>query len=77
MDTLNSLWNSLSDFAINALPTSPFRGKIYAIGELPYMGWLNWFIPVGWIIDTMLLWLGAISIYYLYSVILRWIKVIR
>lgn len=77
MDTLNSLWNGLGSLAINALPTSPFAGVISRLQSLPALGWLNWFIPVGWIVDTMAVWLSAITIYYVYSVILRWVKVVR
>lgn len=77
MDSLNSIWNSLGSLAVSALPTSPFKNVIASLQDLPALGWLNWFIPVEWILNTMGLWLSAITIYYVYSVILRWVKVIR
>lgn len=77
MESLNSIWDSLGSLAVNSLPTSPFTGVISSLQELPALGWLNWFVPVGWIINTMGLWLSAVTIYYVYSIILRWVKVIR
>lgn len=77
MESFNSLWDSLGSWAVNALPTSPFKSAIDSLENLPQLGWLNWFIPVEWILNTMGLWLGAITIYYVYSVILRWVKVIE
>ena len=71
MDTLSSLWNSIAGIAINALPTSPFHGVINSLTDLPALGWLNWFIPVGWIVNTMSLWIAAITLYYVYSVLVR------
>lgn len=77
MDSLSSLWSSIGSSAVNALPLSPFRGVIQQMQGLPALAWLNWFIPVTWILNTMSVWLGAITIYYIYSVMLRWVKVIR
>lgn len=77
MDSMSSIWNTIGSYAINLLPVSPFRNVINQLGELPALGWLNWFIPVGWIVDTMALWLTAITAYYAISIMLRWVKAIR
>lgn len=58
------------------LPTSPFAEHLDTLGELPYLSWLNWFFPVGDCLKVMLVWLGAISLFYMYSIVMRWIKVI-
>ena len=63
-------------WVISMLPTSPFTAFIEACDNLPYLGWLNWFIPVGTIIAIGEAWLVAIGLFYLYSVILRWVRAI-
>lgn len=60
---------------VNILPTSPFL--VVQNIEIPYVKHLNWIIPVDEIIAITLYWLGAIAIYYVVQVILRWVKVIR
>lgn len=62
---------------ISFLPTSPFINISANIANANGIGWLNWFFPVGRCITTMALWLTAIGVYYGYSVIARWVKIIR
>ena len=45
--------------------------------QLPYLGYLNWVIPVSQMLTIGTAWLVAIGLYYLYSVIARWIKLIQ
>ena len=52
---------------IAVLPASPFTNIVDAMGATPYLGYLNWFIPVGKCLTVMTLWLSAVTIYY-------WIK---
>lgn len=61
---------------LKLLPYSPFVKYIDALEELPYLNYLNWFIPVGTFITIGTAWLGVITIYYMYSILLRWIKAI-
>lgn len=61
---------------LKVLPYSPFVQYIDKLEELPYLNYLNWFIPVGTFINIGTAWLGVITIYYMYSIILRWIKAI-
>lgn len=68
--------NQFSNYVFSALPTSPFKSAIAALGELPYLSWLNWFIPIGTFITIGTAWLTAIALFYLYSIILRWIRAI-
>lgn len=67
---------SFVDYVISLLPSSPFATVFAQIGNLPYLGYLNWFVPVGQILGVMTVWLAAIATYYLYSVFMRWIKLI-
>lgn len=41
-----------------------------------YVGYLNWFVPIGWILDLLVAWLGAIAIFYGVMALLRWVKLI-
>lgn len=58
------------------LPTSPFQQYIEAFRSLPYLGILNWFLPVAAFLKIGAAWLGCISLFYLYSIVMRWIKMI-
>lgn len=58
------------------LPSSPFQMAIQSVGSIPYLSYLNWFFPVTECIAVLEVWLSAIVIYYVYSAIMRWIKII-
>ena len=58
------------------LPTSPFAEWIDQVGQLPYLSWLNWVFPVGICLKVLVGWLGAVAAFYLYSILMRWLKVI-
>lgn len=70
--SVSSIFNAIVQF----LPGSPFQRYIQAVGELPYLAEINWFIPVGEMIAIAQAWVFAIGLYYVYSVILRTINVI-
>lgn len=60
----------------SVLPLSPFQQYIKAFAGLPYLGILNWFIPIGVFVKIGAAWLGVIALFYLYSIAMRWVKVI-
>ena len=62
---------------LGLLPTSPFIAFIDAFESLPYMGYLNWFIPVSTFIAIGQAWLLSVGIFYLYSIVLRWVRAIE
>lgn len=65
---------------ISVLPQSPFTGVIITLQDemaQTAISYLNWFIPIGDILGILTYWLSAITLYYIYSVVLRWIKVIN
>lgn len=76
MDTLSSLWDSFAGLLTEILPVSPFRPFLDSFRDIPYLGYLNWFVPVRDILVVMSAWCTAIGLFYLYSVVMRWIKVI-
>ena len=62
---------------ISLLPLSPFSDYIDKLEQLPYLGSLNYFVPVGTCLKIGAAWLSAIALFYLYSVVARWIKLIE
>lgn len=65
----------IAEMMINILPESPFL--IVENIEIPYIKYLNWIIPFEEMLVILTYWVGAIAIYYIVQVILRWVKVIR
>ena len=77
MTFMQELLDKFLDMVLQVLPLSPFTDVIDELETLPYLGYLNWFIPVGRIIKIGTVWLTAVGLFYLYSIILRWIKAIE
>ena len=71
-----AVFDSLGQKILELLPTSPFQEFISNFSSLPYLGWLNWFFPVGDCLVVMSVWLGAVGLFYLYSIVMRWLKMI-
>ena len=73
---MKELFETFGQVLISLLPLSPFA-EFYATFTAPkWVGWLNWFIPVGAMIKVMAAWLAAIALHYVYSVVARWIGLI-
>lgn len=77
MNEMQSLFQNFGNNIQQFLPTSPFKPFLEWFRGLEMWGYLNYFIPVGAILQVLLLWTGAISIFYVYQIILRWLKVIE
>lgn len=73
MEIVNKFLNAI----LSVLPTSPFSSYISALSSMPYLGYLNYFVPVGTFIAIGQAWLTAIALFYLYSIVMSWIRVIR
>ena len=58
------------------LPDSPFKLLDKSpIGE--YIGYINYFVPLDFMLDSISAWLAAIVIYYGVQIIMRWAKAIK
>ena len=66
----------LGEELLRLLPRSPFASFISQFAELPFLGILNWFVPVRGILTVLAAWLAAITLFYVYSIIMRWIRMI-
>lgn len=67
---------SIANIALMILPPSPFEFVANADVD-KYLGYFNWVVPVDTLLTITVYWLGAIAIYYIVSVILRWVKLIQ
>ncbi|MCM1104709.1 MAG: hypothetical protein NC409_11475 [Clostridium sp.] len=67
---------SVIKWLLTFLPHSPFAAVLDSMESLPYLNYLNWFIPVSTFIAIGELWLVAIGVYYASMIILRWFKVV-
>ncbi len=80
------VWDALSDalvsFAVGVVelfPASPFV-ILDEMANSEFYEWLqmmNWFIPVNSFVAILEAWLSCVAVYYVYQVILRWVKVIE
>lgn len=57
------------------LPTSPFSDMSFQL-DSEWLGYINWFIPLGFFIKVSILWATAVLGYKLISFILRRLKII-
>lgn len=67
---------AVAGILIAILPISPFQSIVSTLEETPYLGYLNWFFPVGRCITVLMAWASAIGIYYGISWILRQLDII-
>lgn len=76
LEWMQDIFNGFGDALKDVLPVSPFSQYIDEFRELPYMSYVNWLIPFGDILSVLEVWLGAVVLYYVYSIVLRWVKAI-
>ncbi|MGI5978627.1 MAG: hypothetical protein ACOX66_03905 [Oscillospiraceae bacterium] len=72
---INAFLQAIAAAVLSILPDSPVRPFIDQLGSIEWLGLLNWFVPVGTMAAIGAAWLGAITVFYIYQVILRWAKV--
>ncbi len=76
MSRLVEFLNALAAVALSVLPDSPFRGFIDGLGAVPYIGYLNYFVPISDFLTLLAVWGTAIGLFYAVSAILRFVNVI-
>lgn len=83
MDTFKGLFSHFSSALMQVLPVSPFaaffsewsQGSGYGTLRTG-IAWLNWLFPAAACVRILEAWLVAVLAYYIYSVVMRWLKVI-
>lgn len=76
LDWFLELIQKFGQLILSVLPKSPVKEILSDIGKPDWLSYLNWFIPVRAIVQVLVIFLSAISIYYIYQLILRWVKAI-
>lgn len=79
-DSLTSGLVTLALNIINVFPASPIQPLIAslrssAVAEL--LGFVNWFVPIGTMLGILSGWLACVAAYYVYQILLRWIRVVE
>lgn len=77
LEWMNALLDKFLEWVLQFLPLSPFTAVIDELESVPYLGYINWLVPVGRFLKIGAAWLAAIVLYYMYSIILRWIRAIQ
>lgn len=73
---MKQILDKFLDLVISLFPLSPFTPVIQELSSLPYLGYINWFLPIGDFLKIGTLWITAIAAYYAWSVIARWVKLL-
>lgn len=60
MNFMTAIVRVFKAIIINSLPLSPFREYISYFNAWPYIGWLNWFLPVRGYLVVWGVWLGSV-----------------
>lgn len=67
---------AVAGILIGLLPDSPFPAIIAQLEELPMIGYINWFFPIGQAIGILASWGSAILVFYGIAWILRQLGII-
>ena len=67
---------NLVQTVLSWLPTSPFVSVPSTISNSQGVRWFCWFFPVHDCLTLAAAWLAAIVLFYLASILLRWVKAI-
>lgn len=67
----------LANACVVFLPNSPFQSFIQEIDKIPFLGYLNYFVPIAQIIAVTQLWITAITLFYAVQLVLRWVRMIE
>ena len=49
---------------LTLLPQSPFQGFAYLTSQIPYLSFVNWFVPISEMLAILESWLVVVSTYY-------------
>lgn len=78
LDWIMDALYSLASVAVSWLPVSPFQSIEWSQDSFTYMvlSWVNYFIPLGWIMGIMSSYLTAVLIWYGVRWVLRFVRYI-
>lgn len=70
---MNNALNAVSDLGVKViiisiilalLPQSPFVGFSSLVNQIPYLSFVNWFLPISEMLAILESWLVVVSVYY-------------
>ena len=76
----------VSDFAfkvlllsvvLSILPQSPFQGFSSLVSSVPFLGYLNWFLPISEMLVIIESWLAIVAVYYSILYVLNYVGVLK
>lgn len=67
----------LLTLVVSLLPSSPFVGFNTLVQNLPFLSYLNWFLPITETIVVLESWLMVVSVYYGILFLLNYVGVIK
>lgn len=76
MDLINKGLSAVLGF----LPDSPFKmlDELTPVSNLlKILSYVNWFIPIYTFVGILEGWLVCVAVYYVYQVVLRWLRAIE
>lgn len=68
---------ALCSFVLALLPASPFVGFNTLMEQIPFVSYLNWFLPISEILVILESWLLVVSVYYGLLYILNYVGVLK
>lgn len=76
-NNIGAFFGSCFTGILSILPDSPFVMLDKIPGFSDIMGYVNYFIPFDFAVSTLTAWLVAVGTFYLWQLLLRWIKAIE
>lgn len=78
LNTIIWLFGKTLSFVFSVLPDSPFLNIFPSVSRSndDYLNYLAWLLPIKQLVQITALWLSAMLLYYIYSAVMRWIKLI-
>lgn len=70
-------FGALLNVIVGILPGSPFTGLYNLAIDNKWLGYLSYIIPVPQILALLQAWIVSVSMFYVYMIILRWVKAIE
>ena len=62
---------------VSLLPASPFVGFSSLVTQIPYLSFLNWFVPIPEMIVIMESWLAIVATFYTILFALNYVGVLK
>lgn len=62
---------------VSLLPSSPFANFNSLVTNIPYLSYLNWFLPISEILVVLESWLVVVSLYYSILFVINYVGIVK